>query len=126
MFKVTRVVGSLTNIGRKAVKQTTQANINLAQAGDEFAKVKDFIKSKAPYSKNVFTRVWNWVKEFVGNFKEVITAIKTNVAEAKKSLGDKFSKKNIKEAIEKVVEEKKAFVADIKEKLQELVKKEPV
>ena len=48
MFKVTRVVGSLTNIGRKAVKQTTQANINLAQAGDEFAKVKDFIKSKAP------------------------------------------------------------------------------
>ena len=123
MFKVTRVVGNLTNIGRKVVKQTTKANIDLSKVGDEFAKVRDFAKSKAPYTKNVFKRAWNWIKEFVGNFKEVKSSIKAKVNEAKKSLGDKFSRKDKKEAIKTVLEEKIAFVAEIKEKLQELLKK---
>ena len=73
MFQITKLAVKMTNTARKTVKNVANNKISLDNASDSFKKMANEAAEKTPFSKNIFKRALVWVKEFIHNFKDIIT-----------------------------------------------------
>lgn len=122
MFKITRLAATLTKIQKKVVKNVANGKINAESAKDSFETFKAIAEKNAPYSKNIFKRMSNWVKSFIENFKEIKSNLKTSIQKMQDELGEKFTKENKKEAITEVFDFAKLMLNVMKTKMNEILK----
>lgn len=122
MFKITRLATTITKIQKKVVKNVANGKINAESAKDSFETFKAIAEKNAPYSKNIFKRMSNWVKSFIANFKEIKKGLKDMVQEGKDTLGEAFSKKDKKEAMKTFWDLTKNAMNEVKTQLNGILK----
>lgn len=122
MFKITRLAATITKIQTKVVKNIANGKINAESAKDSFETFKAIAEKNAPYSKNIFKRMSNWVKSFIKNFKEIKSTIKDTIQEIKDNSIKTFSKKDKKEVIKTFWDLTKIRMDEAKTELNKILK----
>ena len=121
MFQVTRLAASMTKLTRSTVKNVANNKIDLKNASRSFKNMAQTEIEKNPYSKNIFKRVFVWIKEFVNNYKDINSRIKTPVKNLKKALGNTFTKKHQKNVANMIFENIKNSGSKLKKELKQLL-----
>lgn len=107
MFHVTRTVASATKFARKVVKSDAKHKIDITKGSDCLKDAYEAImKTRRPYSRNIFKRAVYWIQDFVSNYKQLKSEIK-----------EISSKKNLK----KVLTEARATIKEYSDELKELI-----
>lgn len=125
MFKITRLAAAMTKIERKAVKLVGQGKIKLESASDSFKLLNATGTKKAPHSKNIFKRAYNWCKTFIGNFKNIKKGINEGIKLVKESWDEatmgKLTKKQLNKVKTDSISLAKAMIKHSKNEINDLL-----
>jgi formate dehydrogenase maturation protein FdhE len=117
MFPITRFSAKITNIQRSLVKGVAKNKIDLAKDKRVDGFYQCAVKTGGDYKKNIFSRMFQWVKAFVKNFKETKEKMSKFINETKTELADLGEKFNKKEFFKVVVRQNKENFKKIKESI---------